>query len=126
MRALVTGGAGFIGSHLVDRLVSQGDEVLVVDNLSSGVLSFIQSHIDTGAVKFHNLDLKDLDSLKPLMNGVDMVYHLAANPDIRLGTRITDTDLKEGTIATYNVLESMRLANVGKIAFGSAPASSVP
>ena len=50
--------------------------------------------------------------IKPLMNGVDMVYHLAANPDIRLGTRITDTDLKEGTIATYNVLESMRLSNV--------------
>ncbi|GIQ96241.1 MAG: hypothetical protein CM15mP1_1370 [Methanobacteriota archaeon] len=120
MRALVTGGAGFIGSHLVDRLVSQGDEVLVVDNLSSGVLSFIQSHIDSGAVEFHNADLKDLESLKPLMVGVDIVYHLAANPDIRLGTRITDTDLKEGTIATYNVLESMRLAGVGKIAFASS------
>ena len=79
----------------------------------------IQSHIDSGAVKFHNLDLKDLDSLKPLMSGVDMVYHLAANPDIRLGTRITDTDLKEGTIATYNVLESMRLVGE-KIAFASS------
>ena len=120
MRALVTGGAGFIGSHLVDRLVSRGDEVLVVDNLSSGVLEFIQGHIDSGAVDFHQVDLKDLDSLKPLLNGVDMVYHLAANPDIRLGTRITDTDLKEGTIATYNVLESMRLANVEKIAFASS------
>ena len=54
------------------------------------------------------------------MNGVDMVYHLAANPDIRLGTRITDTDLKEGTIATYNVLESMRLSGVKKIAFASS------
>ena len=120
MRALVTGGAGFIGSHLVDRLVSRGDDVVVVDNLSSGVIEFIQAHIDSGAVKFHNVDLKDLESLKPLLNGVDMVYHLAANPDIRLGTRITDTDLKEGTIATYNVLESMRLANVEKIAFASS------
>ena len=120
MRALVTGGAGFIGSHLVDRLVSRGDEVLVVDNLSSGVLEFIQGHIDSGAVDFHQVDLKDLESLKPLLNGIDMVYHLAANPDIRLGTRITDTDLKEGTIATYNVLESMRLANVEKIAFASS------
>ena len=120
MRALVTGGAGFIGSHLVDRLVNRGDDVIVVDNLSSGVIEFIQAHIDSGAVEFHNVDLKDLDSLKPLMNGVDMVYHLAANPDIRLGTRITDTDLKEGTIATYNVLESMRLANVPKIAFASS------
>ena len=74
MRALVTGGAGFIGSHLVDRLVSRGDEVLVVDNLSSGVLGFIQAHIDSGAVDFHQVDLKDLDSLKPLLNGVDIVY----------------------------------------------------
>ena len=64
MRALVTGGAGFIGSHLVDRLVSRGDEVLVVDNLSSGVLEFIQGHIDSGAVDFHQVDLKDLESLE--------------------------------------------------------------
>ena len=120
MRALVTGGAGFIGSHLVDRLVSRGDEVVVVDNLSSGVLEFIQGHIDSGAVVFHNVDLKDLESIKPIFNGIEMVYHLAANPDIRLGTRITDTDLKEGTIATYNVLESMRLANVEKLAFASS------
>ena len=120
MRALVTGGAGFIGSHLIDRLVANGDEVTVIDNLSSGVIEFIQGHIDSGAVSFHNVDLKDLDLVKPIMSGIDMVYHLAANPDIRLGTRITDTDLKEGTIVTYNVLESMRLAGVEKIAFASS------
>jgi len=120
MRALVTGGAGFIGSHLVDRLVARGDEVVVADNLSSGVIEFIQGHIDSGAVEFQNVELKDLDALKPIMVGIDMVYHLAANPDIRLGTRITDTDLKEGTIVTYNVLESMRLAGVEKIAFASS------
>ena len=120
MRALVTGGAGFIGSHLVDRLVARGDKVLVVDNLSSGVLDFIKDHIENGKVDFSNTDLKDLDALKPLMHGVDIVYHLAANPDIRLGTRITDTDLNEGTIATYNVLESMRLAGVKKISFASS------
>lgn len=120
MRALVTGGAGFIGSHLIDRLVARGDTVSVVDNLSSGVIEFIQGHIDSGAVKFHNADLKDLNGLIPLMDGIDMVYHLAANPDIRLGTKITDTDLKEGTIATYNVLEAMRLSGVGKIAFASS------
>ena len=120
MRALVTGGAGFIGSHLVDRLVARGDKVLVVDNLSSGVLDFIKDHIENGKVEFSNTDLKDLDALKPLMHGVDIVYHLAANPDIRLGTRITDTDLNEGTIATYNVLESMRLAGVKKISFASS------
>ena len=103
MRALVTGGAGFIGSHLVDRLVSRGDEVVVVDNLSSGVLEFIQGHIDSGAVVFHNVDLKDLESIKPIFNGIEMVYHLAANPDIRLGTRITDTNLKEGTLSLIHI-----------------------
>ena len=120
MRALVTGGAGFIGSHLIDRLVARGDKVSVVDNLSSGVIEFIQGHIDSGAVIFHNADLKNLDGLVPLMEGIDMVYHLAANPDIRLGTKITDTDLNEGTIATYNVLEAMRLSGVGNIAFASS------
>ena len=55
MRALVTGGAGFIGSHLVDRLVNRGDEVIVIDNLSSGRLEFIQKHIDSGKVDFHIL-----------------------------------------------------------------------
>lgn len=120
MRTLVTGGAGFIGSHLVDKLLDAGHEVVVVDNLSSGKIEFLQDNIDSGNVIFHNVDLKELDSLIPLMQGIDMVFHLAANPDIRLGTRITDTDLKEGTIATYNVLEAMRLANVEKIAFASS------
>lgn len=120
MRTLVTGGAGFIGSHLVDKLLDAGNEVVVVDNLSSGKIEFLQKNIDDGNVIFHNVDLKNLESLIPLMNGIDMVFHLAANPDIRLGTRITDTDLKEGTIATYNVLEAMRLANVEKIAFASS------
>lgn len=120
MRVLVTGGAGFIGSHLVDELINEGHEVVVIDNLSSGVYEFIKENVDSGKVIFHNADLKNLDSIKNIFKGVEMVYHLAANPDIRLGTRITDTDLKEGTIATYNVLESMRLADVTKIAFASS------
>jgi UDP-glucose 4-epimerase len=117
---MVTGGAGFIGSHLIDRLVSRGDEVTVVDNLSSGVFDFIRKHVDDGSIIFHNIDLKNLSDLKPLMHEIDMVYHLAANADIRLGTKITDTDLNEGTIVTYNVLEAMRLAGVSKIAFSSS------
>ena len=120
MRALVTGGAGFIGSHLVDRLVSRGDDVVVIDNLSSGKFEFIRDHVDSKRVSFHDLDLKNLDEIKSVFEDIDMVYHLAANADIRLGTRITDTDLKEGTIVTYNVLESMRLAGVKKIAFSSS------
>ena len=126
MVTLVTGGAGFVGSHLVDHLVKNGERVIVVDNLSSGEIKFIQKWIDSGDIVFQQCDLKDLEMLKPVMydpldgEPVDIVYHLAANPDIRLGTTITDTDLKEGTIATYNVLESMRLAGVKKIAFSSS------
>ena len=118
MRVLVTGGAGFIGSHLVDRLVERGDDVVVFDNLSSGHPEFLAHHGEK--VSLVRGDLLNLEEVKGAMDGIDMVFHLAANPDIRLGTRITDTDLKQGTVATYNVLEAMRLADVKKIAFASS------
>ena len=120
MRALVTGGAGFIGSHLIDRLCARGDEVVVLDNLSSGHVEFLQHNIDSGSVQMVKGDITNLDDVMGAMKGIDVVYHLAANPDIRLGTRITDTDLKQGTIATYNILEAMRVNEVEKIAFASS------
>lgn len=121
MRVLVTGGAGFIGSHLIDRLIGRGDTVVVLDNLSSGQLSFIQNHIDAGHVTMVNGDLTSLDDvMKAMAMDVDTVFHLAANPDIRLGTRITDTDLQQGTVATYNVVEAMRRCGVKRIAFASS------
>ena len=95
MVTLVTGGAGFVGSHLVDHLIKKGERVIVVDNLSSGEIKFIQKWIDSGDVVFQQCDLKDLETLKCVMydplggEPVDIVYHLAANPDIRLGTTIT-------------------------------------
>lgn len=121
MRILVTGGAGFVGSHLVDLLIENGDEVVVYDNLSSGRAVFLQHHIDNGAaLEVVEADLLDLASVIAAMKGVEMVYHLAANPDIRLGTEVTDTDLKQGTVATYNVLEAMRIAGTKRIAFASS------
>lgn len=120
MRALVTGGAGFIGSHLIDRLVSRGDEVVALDNLSSGKVEFIQTHIDSGSVVLIEGDITNFDDVHAAMDGIDCVFHLAANPDIRLGTKITDTDLKQGTIATYNIVESMRRCDVKKIVFASS------
>lgn len=118
---LVTGGAGFIGSHLVDRLVSKGERVRVIDNLSSGRIDFIEEHIGD-SVELVVVDLLDLDKLTDAMEGITTVHHLAANPDIRLGTKVTDTDLKQGTIATYNVLESMRKNDVRRISFSSSSA----
>ena len=118
MHCLVTGGAGFIGSHLVDLLLESGHRVSVFDNFSSGRRDFLSHHGDN--IKIIEGDLLDLDAVKAAMDGIDIVYHLAANPDIRLGTTVTDTDLNQGTVATYNVLESMRIGGVKKIAFASS------
>ena len=119
---LVTGGAGFIGSHLVDALVAKGLQVRVLDNFSSGREEFLEHHSNTNNVEIVRADLLDLDEVKKAMNGIHTVHHLAANPDIRLGTEITDTDLQQGTIATYNVLEAMRHNNVKRISFSSSSA----
>ena len=91
MRSLVTGGAGFIASHLIDRLVARGDEVLVLDNLSSGKEEFLSHH--SSSVRLVNVDITDFDSVVPHFAGIDIVYHFAANPDIRLGTQVTDLSL---------------------------------
>ena len=120
MRALVTGGAGFIGSHLIDALIASGYKVRVIDNLSSGKLEFIKTHMESGSLEFQKGDLTSLPDVKIATKDIDCVFHLAANPDIRLGTRVTDTDLKQGTIATYNLLESMRINDVKKIVFASS------
>ena len=101
MRVMVTGGAGFIGSHLIDALLKRGDNVVVIDNLSSGKLSFIQDHINDGNVEHINHDLTNLEGMAQHFEGIEMVFHLAANADIRLGTQITDTDLRHGTVATF-------------------------
>ena len=119
---LVTGGAGFIGSHLVDALVESGQKVRVLDNFSSGREEFLSHHGDSGRVEIFPADLLDMDAVKKSMQGVEMVHHLAANPDIRLGTEVTDTDLKQGTLATYNVLEAMRMEGVSRISFSSSSA----
>ncbi len=121
MRHFVTGGAGFIGSHLVDRLLKDpGNRVTVYDNLSSGREDFIRHHLGNKRFCFVKADLLDLPALKEALKGHDIVHHLAANPDIRLGTAVPETDLKQGTIATFNLLETMRATGVKKIAFSSS------
>ncbi len=119
MKYFVTGGAGFIGSHLVDELVKRG-EVKVYDNLSSGKREFIQHHLDRPGFVFVQADLLDLTRLKREITGHDVVFHLAANPDARLGIADTSLDLNQETIATYNVLEAMRESGIKKIVFSSS------
>ncbi len=119
MKIMVTGGAGFIGSHIVDRLVRDGHDVVVYDNLSSGKIEFIQEHINNGSIKFVKADLLDFDTLLKEMVGVDLVYHVAANPDVRLGAHDTKVHMEQNVKATYNVLEAMRINGVKDIVFTS-------
>jgi UDP-glucose 4-epimerase len=119
MRYFVTGGAGFIGSHLADRLVESG-EVTVYDNLSSGRSEFILHHIGEPSFHFIEGDLLDWQKLAESMKNHEVVFHLAANPDARLGINQTDLDLKQQTVVTYNVLEAMRANHIEKIVFASS------
>ena len=120
MKAFVTGGAGFIGSHLVDRLRERNNDVTVFDNLSSGRREFVEHHMDKNNFELIQGDLLDINKLKEAMHGHDIVFHLAANPDARLGIENTDLDLKQETIVTYNVLESMRINRIKEIVFSSS------
>lgn len=114
---LVTGGAGFIGSHIVDRLVGLGAHVRVVDNLSTGVREFVNSQAD-----FLRADLLDVPQLENAMRGVDFVFHIAANADIKDGLKHPRRDVEQNIVATQNVLEAMRASNVRRIAFSSTGA----
>lgn len=116
MKILITGGAGFIGSHLVNAL-SKDNEVIVVDNLSTSTTKYIQPLIDGGKIKFikHDLSIYKDD----LFEGVDIVYHYAACPDVRLSAEKTKLIYDDNVLATFNVLEAMRKKDVKKIVFAS-------
>jgi len=120
MRIFVTGGAGFIGSHLVDTLLKQGHTITVYDNISSGQESFLYGHSHNSQFTLIKDDLLNMKSLKPAIKDHDIVFHLAANPHVRLGETQTDLDMKQGVIATYNLLESMRQHDISDIVFSSS------
>ena len=119
MRALVTGAAGFIGSTLVDRLLQDGNEVLGFDNFSTGQEEFVAQALLNPRFHLVRADLLDLDALQAAMSGIDAVFHLAANADVRFGTDHPRRDLEQNTIATWNVLEAMRSQGVRRLAFSS-------
>ena len=119
MKAFITGGAGFIGSNLTDRLLQNGHEVRVYDNLSTGQLRFLDNAKNDERFSFIEGDLLDEDTLSKAMEGFQMVFHFAANADVRFGTDHPRRDLEQNTIATFNVLEAMRHQSIRKIAFAS-------
>jgi UDP-glucose 4-epimerase len=117
---LVTGGAGFIGSHLVDRLVLEGWRVRVLDNFSSGRLENIKHHVNSEVVEVVRGDLKDLKCVEKALEGVDVVFHFAANPEVRVSTTNPQIHFDENVVATFNLLEAMRREGVREIIFASS------
>jgi len=121
-RCFLTGGAGFIGSHLADRLLAEGKTVTVYDNLSSGRREWIEHNIGQPGFTFIEADLLDAPRLKEAMAGHDLVIHLGANTDIPGGNRDVRLDLENCTIATHNVLEAMRATGIRRLLFSSTSA----
>lgn len=118
MRAVVTGGAGFIGSHLIDHLVRQGEEVVVIDSLAAATRNHIIRYIQSGAISFVQADLLS-DIWQEEFTGANRVYHLAADPDVRESALHPDNQLNNTIIATHRVLEAMRTHHVKEIVFTS-------
>jgi len=118
MRCVVTGGAGFIGSHLVDALVRRGDEVTVIDSLRTGTLDNLREHLDQGSVALVRRDLLG-EGWQQALQGEARVYHLAADPDVRQSALDPGSQLRNNLQATCRLLEAMRTAGVGEIVFTS-------
>lgn len=124
MKILVTGGAGFIGSYLNDRLLKRGDEVVCIDNMSLGSKKNIQGFLSNPAFRLYINDLLDLSTITEIFKHekFEMVYHLAANSDIQLGYNNLETDYNNTFLTTYNVLKCMKRFKVGKLVFASSSA----
>ena len=117
--AFITGAAGFIGSTLVDRLLAHGVSVTGWDNLSTGHLRFLEGALRHPTFRLIEGDNLDERALSAAMRGSDLVFHLAANADIKDGWSHPRRDLEQNTIATFNVLEAMRANGIKRIAFSS-------
>ena len=119
-RAFITGGAGFIGSHIVDKLAQDGVDVTIYDNFSTGQEEFISHHAANPKVRVVRADVLDGERLQNEMANCDFVFHLQANADVRGGIQLTRVDLEQNTIATWKVLEAMRINEIRRIAFASS------
>ena len=115
MKILVTGGAGFIGSHLVDKLIEDGEQVVVIDNLSTGKEEFINPKAE-----FHKLDIRNLEESKPLFKRIDVVFHLAAQPRIQPSIIDPIESHSNNVVGTLNVLVASRDAKIKKFIYSAS------
>lgn len=113
-KILVTGGAGFIGSHLVNRLMHSGWNVVVIDNLSAGRIENVQRWCKDERFEIMKGDLKNIVQARNAVQNTDLVFHLAANPEVRVGETDPSIHFEENMVATFNLLEAMRKSPMAK------------
>ncbi|CAB50503.1 NAD-dependent epimerase/dehydratase family protein [Pyrococcus abyssi] len=120
MKVLVTGGAGFIGSHLVDRLMEDGYEVRVLDDLSAGSLENLNRWLENENFEFIRGDMRDYKIVKEAVDDVEVVFHLAANPEVRISSQSPELLYETNVLITYNLLQAIRESNVKFLVFTSS------
>ncbi|MGD9899310.1 MAG: SDR family NAD(P)-dependent oxidoreductase [Calditrichaceae bacterium] len=120
MKVLVTGGAGFIGSHLVDRLLENDFKVVVLDNLHRGKLKNIQKHIDMGKIEFIDGDIRDYDTVMGAVQNCDTIYHLAAQSNVMGAVSDLDYSFSTNVIGTFNMLKASHESGVRRFIFSSS------
>jgi UDP-glucose 4-epimerase len=123
VKALVTGGAGFIGSHLSERLLELGHEVVIVDNLSTGRLKNIAAFERRPGLAFLEIDIRSHEALRPLFDGVDWVFHLAGLADIVPSIEMPDAYFSTNVQGTFNVLECARAAKAKRVVYAASSSS---
>ena len=120
MKVIVTGGAGFLGSHIVDRLLDQGENTFIIDNFSSGSLENIAHHLGKKNFNFSKADLRRPEEWIPAFKETKAVFHYAANPDVRTSVLNPELHFNENILATFNVLEAIRKYDVEYLIFSSS------
>jgi UDP-glucose 4-epimerase len=119
VKVFITGVAGFIASNVLDRFLELGHEVVGYDNFSTGREDFLAGASKSSAFRLVRNDILDLEALTTAMRGCELVLHLAANADVRFGTRHPRKDLEQNALGTWNVLEAARLNGISRVAFSS-------
>jgi len=119
-KVLITGGAGFIGSHLTDRLIAEGFQVTVLDNLHRGRLDNIQKHLNKGTLRFLPLDIRYYNGLKQACAGQDVVFHLAAQSNVLGAVQNLDYSFKSNVVGTFNILKAAANGKVRRLIFASS------
>lgn len=120
MKILVTGGAGFIGSHLVDRLVEENHQIIVLDNLYRGRLENIQRHLQAQTIHFYQSDIRNYDEIEKHFKNVEAVFHLAAQSNVMGAVQDVDYSFYSNVVGTYNVLKACQQYGVRRFIFTSS------